>query len=114
MYYFLLHVQNKSSNQENNYIDAFKASLNFINHLININYVVQIFIFIGNLLNSRYLHIINSKYTTIFYVESKWGTSGSIFINIGHLDTHYLMAYFLLLHCEHTILGTYSFEKTST
>lgn len=50
----------------------------------------------------------------IFYVESKCGISGNIFINIGYLDTHCLMAYFLHLHCECTILGKYSFEKTST
>lgn len=106
-YYFLLNFQNISSNLENNDIDAFRAALNFIKHLININYVVKILIITGNLLKkSIFYNINNSKYTIIFYVESKWGTSGGIFINIGYLDTHCLMAYFLRLHCECTILGT--------
>lgn len=53
-YCFLLDFQNISSNLDNNDIDAFRAALNFINHLINIEYVVQILIFTGNLLNNRY------------------------------------------------------------
>lgn len=53
-YCFLLDFQNIGSNLDNNDINAFRAALNFINHFININYVVQILIFTGTLWNNPY------------------------------------------------------------